>query len=121
VSTEAAEASAGVRSLGGDNWEAEVLGSPVPVLVGFWAQWCVPCRTLFMGLEEAARRFGRSLRVGRLDVEHDPAVAARYAIQGLPTLLLLRGETTLERRVGVMARDDLVRLLEPHVGRGRPR
>jgi len=94
------------------NWEREVAGSPVPVLVHFYADWCVPCRTVSRTLESLVGSYEGRLRLGRLDVDGNAAVAERYRVQGLPTLMLLAGGQVRERRVGLMADEDLRRFVD---------
>ena len=97
------------------NWEAEVVGSQLPVLVDFWAEWCVPCRTLSPIVESLAEHFAGRVRVGKLNVEENADVPVRYDIRSLPTLLLLKGGRVAEQRVGLVSKDSLVKLLEPHL------
>ena len=97
------------------NWKTEVEGSATPVLVDFWAEWCQPCKALVPIIEAVAEKYDGKLRVGKMNVEDDYDVPARYAVTGLPTLLLLKGDKVLEQRKSLISRDDLVKLLEPHV------
>ncbi len=98
------------------NWEAEVLRSAEPVLVDFWADWCVPCKTLLPAVEAVARQFGRRLRVGKMNVEENEQVPYRYNITSLPTLLLFKGGQVAEQRVGLVSKDTLVKLVEGQLG-----
>jgi thioredoxin len=103
---------AGLVTLNEENWDREVLGSPVPFAVGFFAEWCVPCRTMAPALQGAAAALWSRMRFGSVDVEESPELATRYAVQGLPTLLIFTGGDVVQRRVGLMAREDLFELLE---------
>jgi thioredoxin 1 len=100
-------------------WEREVVGSRIPVLVHFFAEWCVPCRTVSRSLESLAPMHADRLRVGGLDVDANKATAERYEIQGLPTLLLIEGGHVRERRVGLMAQEALRGFVEDRAN-GRP-
>jgi thioredoxin 1 len=102
-------------------WEREVVGSAVPVLVHFFADWCVPCRTVGRSLEVLATEHGSRLRMGGLDVDENAAIALRYTIQGLPTLLLIDGGQVVERRVGLMAPEALRQFVEDRANGGPPR
>ena len=93
-------------------WEQEVVGSRLPVLVHFFAEWCVPCRTVGRSLESLAADYAGRLRIGRLDVDGNAATAERYLVQGLPTLMLIEGGEIRQRRVGLMADEDLRRFIE---------
>jgi thioredoxin 1 len=98
------------------NWDKEVVGSATPVLVDFWAEWCQPCKALVPIIEAVAEKYAGRLRVGKLNVEENYDIPARYTVSGLPTLLLLKGNRVLEQRKSLISRDDLVKLIEPHLG-----
>ncbi len=104
-----------VSTLTDQNWDAEVMKASQPVLVDFWAEWCVPCKTLSPILETVAKQFAGKLRVGKINVEENNDVPFRYNITTLPTLLLMKGGQVSEQRVGLMSRDNLVKLIEPHL------
>jgi thioredoxin 1 len=99
------------------NWDSEVLKSAQPVLVDFWAEWCVPCKALVPIFEQVATQYGAKLRVGKLNAEENNDVPFRYNVTGLPTILLLKGGQVVEQRVGLVSKEKLLQLLEPHVGR----
>ncbi len=105
-----------VRELNDGNWDADVLGSKEPVLVDFWAEWCVPCRTLAPTIEAVAQQFAGRLKVGKLNVEENEHVPFRYNITTLPTLMVFKGGQVSEQRIGLISRDNLVKLLEPLLG-----
>jgi thioredoxin len=99
-------------------WDGEVAASRLPVLVHFFADWCVPCRTVSRALEALAADYAGRLRVGRLDVDANPAVADRYKVQGLPTLMVIAGGQVLHKRVGLMADEDLRRFVDESANGG---
>ncbi len=105
-----------VRELNDGNWEADVLGSKEPVLVDFWAEWCVPCRTLAPTIEAVAQQYAGRLKVGKLNVEENEHVPFQYNITTLPTLMVFKGGQVSEQRVGLVSRDNLVKILEPLLG-----
>jgi thioredoxin 1 len=96
-------------------WEKDVLGSPQPVLVDFWAEWCVPCKTLVPILEAVAAQLDGKVKVGKLNVEENDQVPFKYGITTLPTLMLFKNGQVSEQRVGLISKENLVKLLEPHV------
>jgi thioredoxin 1 len=98
------------------SWEKEVLGSPQPVLVDFWAEWCVPCKTLVPIIEAVAAQFNGKLRVGKINVEENDQTPFKYNITTLPTLLLIKNGQVSEQRVGLISKENLIKLVEPHVG-----
>ena len=97
------------------NWQQDVLGSAQPVLVDFWATWCVPCKTLAATVEAVASHFNGRLRVGKMNVEENNDVPYRYNITTLPTLLVIKDGQVSEQRVGLISKDNLIKLLEPHL------
>jgi thioredoxin 1 len=97
------------------NWESDVLRSPVPVVVGFWAEWCVPSRMAAPALETAELRHHGKLRFGLVQYDDNPGLVERYAVQGLPTLMVVKDGRPAERRVGLMGRAALEDLLRKHV------
>jgi thioredoxin 1 len=107
--------SAAIETFTDQNWQNDVLGSAAPVLVDFWAEWCVPCKTLGTTVEAVASHFNGRLRVGKLNVEENDDVPFRYNITTLPTLLVIKNGQVSEQRVGLISKDNLIKLLEPHV------
>jgi thioredoxin 1 len=82
----------------------EVLQSERPVLVDFWAPWCGPCRALGPTIEELARAYGETAKVGKIDVDANPDAASTYRITALPSVLLFKGGREIDRIVGLQPR-----------------
>jgi thioredoxin len=72
----------------GETFEAEVLASPVPVVVDFWAPWCKPCEAIEPHLRALAEEWGERARLVRVDVDSEPGLASRYGVLSLPTVIL---------------------------------
>ena len=89
-----------------DNFEALVAGDQ-PVVIDFWAEWCGPCRTLAPIIEELAKEYKDRINVGTCDVEDNNALATRYTIRNVPTLLFVRGGEIVERHVGMASAETL--------------
>jgi thioredoxin 2 len=99
------------------SFEEDVLRAPVPVLLDCWAPWCGPCRTLAPVIDALARSYVGRARVAKLNVDENPGVAARYGIQGIPTLLLFDRGHLQDRLVGVQPRATLEARLESLLAR----
>jgi thioredoxin 1 len=96
------------------NWDGEVLRSPVPVVVAFCAAWCIPCRMAAPALESAEPRHRGQIRFGLVEYDESPALVERYAIQGLPTVIVVKDGRPVERRVGLMGRAAIRDLARKH-------
>ena len=98
-----------------DSFDEEVLKSEVPVLVDFWAEWCGPCRAMGPVVDEIATEYHGKAKVGKLDVAHNPQIATRYQVRGIPTLLLFKDGAVVDQVVGAVAKDKVASLLNSHV------
>lgn len=97
----------------GNNFQQEVLESSVPVLVDFWAPWCMPCRMLAPIIEKLAEENEGKLKVCKLNTDENQNIAAQYGIQGIPTLIVFKEGKEVGRTVGVMSKEKLQEKLDP--------
>ena len=97
----------------GNNFKQEVLESTIPVLVDFWAPWCMPCRMLEPIIEKLAEENQDKLKVCRLNTDENQNIAAQYGIQGIPTLIVFKEGREIGRTVGAMSKEKLQEKLDP--------
>lgn len=97
----------------GNNFQREVLESSIPVLVDFWASWCMPCRMLAPTIEKLAEENQGKLKVCKLNTDENQNIAAQHGIQGIPTLIIFKEGKEVGRTVGVMSKEKLQEKLDP--------
>jgi thioredoxin 2 len=94
------------------SWSVEVERSEVPVLVDFWAPWCGPCRAVAPVLDALARDYGGRVKIAKVNVDENPRLAARFGIQAIPTMLLVRDGRVVDEQRGALPRPHLERWLQ---------
>ena len=100
------------EAINADSFDEDVMESPVPVLVEFWAARCAPCRRLAPELAQIARDAGTSIRVFTVDVDQEPEAAVRFSVYAVPALLFFVEGVEYTRRYGVLTADEMRTLLE---------
>jgi thioredoxin len=105
----------GVVEFTDDTWDAQVVESGLPVLVDFWAEWCVPCRHLEPAVAEAAERYAGRVVVGKLDIDDHPRSAGRYEVLSIPQMILFIGGEPVARLVGLVKARDIDEAVSVHV------
>jgi len=96
------------------SFNAEVLKSTKPVLIDFWASWCMPCRFVAPVVESIAKEYSAHIKVGKVDVDENPATATQYGISGIPTLLLFKEGKVVDSVVGAVPKEQIVQMIKKH-------
>ena len=99
----------------GQNFESEVLQSPLPVLVDFWAAWCGPCRAIAPAIEEIAGEYAGKLKVVKVDTDENQDIAVKFQVMSIPTLMVFKGGKVVERVIGALPKAVLLNKLRPHL------
>ena len=95
-----------------DSFQQDVLSSGKPVLVDFWAEWCVPCKMIAPALEEISNELGEKVTVAKLNIDDNPDAPARYGVRGIPTMILFKNGEPAATKVGAAPRSALQSWLE---------
>ena len=102
-------------TLSEENFKQEVLESDVPVLVDFWADWCMPCKMIAPMIDELSQEYDGKIKVGKLNVDEAQGIASNYGIMSIPTLIIFKGGEVVDKMVGAVPKTDLVSVIEKHL------
>ncbi|MBJ6802179.1 MULTISPECIES: thioredoxin [Geomonas] len=104
-------ASENVHTFTDDNFEKEVLQSDIPVLVDFWATWCAPCKAIAPLIDTVASEYEGRVKVGKVNVDDNPATPGKYGVRGIPTVILIKDGKVLDQVVGAIPKAQLEALI----------
>jgi thioredoxin 1 len=100
-----------VLTLTDANFDRDVLQSDLPVLVDFWATWCAPCKAIGPLIDAVADDYAGKIKVGKVNVDDNPATPGKYGVRGIPTLILFKGGKVVDQVVGAVPKSQLDALL----------
>jgi len=101
-----------IVTVGTDNFQDQVLGSETPVLVDFWAEWCGPCRMVAPTLDQLADEKDGSLRIAKLNVDHNQELAVQFQVSSIPTFILFKDGKVADRMMGAMPKNAFEQFLD---------
>jgi thioredoxin 1 len=110
----AAMASDKIQNATDSNFE-ELVKSPTPVLIDFWAEWCMPCKRIAPTVDQLATDYAGRLTVAKMNVDDNPEVPMRFGIRGIPTLMLFKAGNMVDTIVGAVDKDTIRKMVERHV------
>jgi thioredoxin 1 len=105
-----------IANLTTESFKSAINSSTTPVLVDFWAPWCGPCKAIAPTLEELANELDGKLKIAKVNIDDNDAVAAEYGVRAIPTMILFKGGQVAETLVGMMPKSALKAKLATHVG-----
>ena len=108
-------ASEKIQQVTDTNWEQSVVKAQTPVLVDFWAEWCMPCKRIGPTVDQLATEFEGRLMVGKMNVDENPAVPTQLGIRGIPTLMLFKDGNLVDQIVGAVDKDTIRKMVERHL------
>ncbi len=103
---------ANIVTLTDQNFEAEVIQSKTPVLVDFWATWCGPCKAVAPTLDQLAGEYDGRVKIGKVDIDKNPKITAKFAIQAVPTFIVFKNGAEVSKLLGAKMKRDFVTLLD---------
>lgn len=106
---------ANIGSVNDADFRSSVLESDTPVLVDFWAEWCVPCHMVSPVVEEIAQEKGEALKVAKLNIDDNPDATRTYGVMSIPSLILFKDGKEVARVVGARPKGAILRDVEPHL------
>ncbi|MGB5171275.1 thioredoxin [Eudoraea sp.] len=93
---------------------SKITSGDIPVLVDFYADWCGPCKMLAPILKEVKQELGDSVKIIKIDVDKNQAIASKFQVRGVPTMLLFKNQKQLWRQSGVVPKNDIINLIKSH-------
>ncbi len=107
--------SSDIRHVTDESFDPEVLKSETPVLVDYWAEWCGPCKSIAPILDEVAREYSGRLKVAKINVDQNQMVPAKFAVRGIPTLMLFKNGEVVATKIGAVSKSQLAAFIDANL------
>ncbi len=104
-----------IRYVTDATFTAEVLQSPLPVLVDYWAEWCGPCRMIAPILDEVSQEYSGRLSVAKINIDENQTTPGKYGVRGIPTLMLFKNGNIEATKVGALSKSQLTAFIDSHI------
>lgn len=101
-----------VLKITSDNFEEEVIKSDKPVLVDFWASWCMPCKMMSQTVEDIANEMQKEVKVCKVNIDEEQELAVKYGVMSIPTFLVFKNGKVADMTVGVQEKENITKLLK---------
>lgn len=98
-----------------DTFDSEVLQSPQPVLVDYWAEWCGPCKMIAPILDDVAKDYAGKIKVAKINIDDNQKVPGEYGIRGIPTLMIFKGGEAAATKVGALSKSQLTAFIDSNL------
>ena len=104
-----------MQLLDSGNFKREVLESEIPVLVDFWAPWCMPCKAVAPVLEELAKEYSGKIKIGKVNIDDHPRIASEYGIMSIPSIIFLKKGKVMQQLVGAVSKSELKKAIADYL------
>jgi len=104
-----------IHYISDDSFEQEVLQSPLPVLVDYWADWCGPCKMIAPILDEVAQEYAGKIKIAKLNIDENQATPPKFGIRGIPTLMIFKNGNVEATKVGALSKSQLTAFIDSNI------
>jgi len=104
-----------IHYISDDSFEQDVLQSPLPVLVDYWADWCGPCKMIAPILDEVAQEYAGKIKIAKLNIDENQATPPKFGVRGIPTLMLFKNGSVEATKVGALSKSQLTAFIDSNI------